>query len=528
MRYRFIWLVAIGCLSAASVSSQQPTVPQTRERVPGNTPIPAPRVNTPPAVVAPPAPPVIQPPPVIPRQPKQVTPPPKAVTPPQPTATQPPAIVPMPPAITPPPAMTQPQPPQIEQFRTDGAPVPAPPPGPGTTLDELMYLAQTGNPALREAAAKVRVAQGDALQVGLYPNPTFYTASPQLTGSISQYNWFLGQDFITAHKLQLNRSAKLREVEQAQFDLTRVRFEVLTNVRRQFYATAAAQRRVEVLDELLAVSMRSRDVGQKLMKAGETNRADATLLDIEYDRAMVQRQNAGAVLEASRKQLSAVVGIPEMDFGPLSFDLSLPLPQYDLEGIRQDVVNTNAIAGSAAVEIRRTQVLLRRALAEPWPNFNIQAGYQYSVDPPHHDQGYYQIAVNVPLWNRNQGGIRSARADTARAMAGLQRTENELSRQVAEAYGQYMAAEQRAAIYEKNILPKARDVFQVNQNLFEQGQTDFLRLLQAQRTLIEADLGYIEAQESRWNSAATLAGLLQLETFPLPPAPELVPTPEPQ
>jgi hypothetical protein len=72
--------------------------------------------------------------------------------------------------------------------------------------------------------------------------------------------------------------------------------------------------------------------------------------------------------------------------------------------------------------------------------------------------------------------------------------------------GQYKSAEQRAAIYEKQILPKARDVFRVNQNLFEQGQTDFLRLLQAQRTLIEADLGYIDAQEARWSAAATIAG----------------------
>lgn len=459
--------LAIVCLIATPVLAQQPAVPQLRERVPGNTPVPT---------AAPPRPDSI------------------------------------PPQAAPPKGSTVP--PQIEQFQTADEAVPTQPPTEGTALDELIFLTQTGNPSLREASAKVRVAQGQALQAGLYPNPTFYTGSPQWTGSISQYNWFMGQDIITAHKLQLSRAAQLRAVEQAQLDLTRVRFDVLTAVRRQFYLTATAQRRVEVLDGLLGVSSRSRDVGQKLMKAGETNLADATLLDIEYDKALVARQNAVAVLEASRKQLSAVVGMPEMDFGPLAFDLALPLPQYDLEAVRQGVVDTNAIAGNAAIEIQRTQVLLRRALAEPWPNFNIQAGYQYAVEDTHHDQGYAQLAMTVPLWNRNQGGIRAARADTVRAMAGLQRTENELSRQVAESFGQYLAAEQRAAIYEKRILPKARDVFRVNQNLFEQGQTDFLRLLQAQRTLIEADLGYLDAQEARWTAASTIAGLLQLEQFP--------------
>ncbi len=77
-----------------------------------------------------------------------------------------------------------------------------------------------------------------------------------------------------------------------------------------------------------------------------------------------------------------------------------------------------------------------------------------------------------------------------------------------------MAAGERAKIYQEKILPKAQEVFRVNRSLFEQGQTDFLRLLQAQRTLIEEDLGYIEAQEARWTAAAEIAGLLQVEQFP--------------
>lgn len=384
----------------------------------------------------------------------------------------------------------------------------------GTTLDELLFLAQTHNPVLGEASAKVRVAQGNAVQAGLPPNPTFFTSSPQWAGSASQYNWVLGQDFITAGKLRLSQSVAYRAVEQAQLDFTRTRYELLTNVRRQFYVTAATQRRSEILRELAQVAATSRDVGNKLKDAGETNTADAMLLDIESDRAQLSYEASLATLAASRKQLAAVVGLPEMEIGELRFDLSAQLARYDLEAVRQGIVDSNALAAIAAVEIRKTQIQLRRAMAEPWPNFNLQAGYQYSVEGPRNDQGYGQFMMSLPLWNRNQGGIRAAQADTARATAGLARVENELSQQAAENLGQYMAAAERVAVYESRILPKAREVFRVNNRLFEQGQTDFLRLLQAQRTLIEADLGYIDAQEVRWTSGATIAGLLQLEQFP--------------
>ena len=384
----------------------------------------------------------------------------------------------------------------------------------GMTLDECQFLAQTTNPALREASAKVGVAQGQAVQVGIIPNPTFFTSSPQWAGSISQYNWVFAQDFITAHKLGLNRAVAYRGVEQAQLDFTRARFDVLTNVRKTYYTAAAAQRRVEVLSELMTVSARSRDVGQKLLQAGETNRADAVQLEIEYDKASVAHANAQATVAASRKQLAAAIGVPEMEIGRLKFDFTLPLPDYELEAVRQGVVDRNAVAQVAAVEIQKMQFALSRARAEPWPNFNIQAGFQYAVEAPRHDQGYAQFTTSIPLYNRNQGGIRAARSDIARATAALQRTENELSQQAAQALGVYLAAGERAKIYQEKILPKAQEVFRVNRSLFEQGQTDFLRLLQAQRTLIEADLGYIEAQESRWTAAAEIAGLLQVEQFP--------------
>ncbi|MCE9607082.1 MAG: TolC family protein, partial [Planctomycetia bacterium] len=385
---------------------------------------------------------------------------------------------------------------------------------PGTTLQEVEFMAMTGNPALRESSAKVGVAQGNAVQVGMLPNPGFFSSSPQWAGSISQYNAVFSQEFITAGKLRLSRATAQRAVEQAQLDFTRTRFEVLTNVRRQYYTTATAQRRVEVLEQLLGVSSRSRDVGQKLLAAGETNRADATLLEIEYDRAELAHQNAVSVLDASRKRLAAVIGVAEMEIGRLQFDLTTPLPEYELEAVRLGVVDRNAVAAIAAVEIQRTQWALRRAMAEPYPDFNIQGGYQYAVEGPNHQQGYAQFTTTIPLWNRNQGGIRSARADTVRAVAALQRTENELSQQTADALGTYIPAVERARIYRERILPKAQEVFRVNRSLFEQGQTDFLRLLQSQRTLIEADLGYIEAEEARWTSAAIISGLLQQEQFP--------------
>jgi cobalt-zinc-cadmium efflux system outer membrane protein len=157
--------------------------------------------------------------------------------------------------------------------------------------------------------------------------------------------------------------------------------------------------------------------------------------------------------------------------------------------------------------------LLQRAQVEPFPNVNFLGGVQYQASEPR-QQGLYQVTMTMPLWNRNQGNIRAAQQSVGTAMAALGRVRNDLSNQTAAALGRYLSAQQSVDRFEQQILPKAQETQRLTQQLYGEGQLDFLRLLQAQRTLIEANLGYINAQEARWTAAAEVAGLLQSERFP--------------
>lgn len=71
------------------------------------------------------------------------------------------------------------------------------------------------------------------------------------------------------------------------------------------------------------------------MQAGEANSADTTLLDIEHDKAEMAYRNSSAMLAAARKQLTATIGVPELDLGSLQFDLTVELPDYEFEALRR-------------------------------------------------------------------------------------------------------------------------------------------------------------------------------------------------
>ncbi len=384
----------------------------------------------------------------------------------------------------------------------------------GVTLDELTSLAHGLSPVLREAAAEVRATRGRAYQAGLHPNPSLFTASPQWAGHSSQYTFFVGQEIVTGGKLRLNRQAVLREVRQAQSTYEQARFAMLTRVRSTFYRGLLAHARVDVLDDLVGLAEQSKHAADRLLAAGQTSRIDVLLLDVELEKRRVAHSSEQAVLTATLAELAAEVGDPELLLGRLLGDLSDLPPPNDPETLQAALVTQNSEIGAALAELSKNRVRLDRARAEPVPDLNLQGGYQYNVEGPRTDQGYAQLAIELPLWNRNQGGIREAQGQVAAARAKVGRVQNQLIARIAQALGKFNASTQIVNRYQEEILPNAAEALELTQNAYAQGEFDLAALLQAQRTLSEARLSYIDALAEAWQASVEIAGLVQMEEFP--------------
>ncbi len=392
-------------------------------------------------------------------------------------------------------------------------------------LEDFVALAERSHPRLAAARAAVEAARGKAVQARLYPNPMMAGSSPQIAGPESQWNGFVQQDLVTAGKLRLSQQAALRDVQKSEYELIRARFDVLTDVRGRYYALLVAQRRVEIYRLLLDIATRSYDIGDALMKAGEGTKADVLFWSIERDRAEMQLLNSSVYVETGRRELAAAIGLPRADVGVIEADLFEKMPWFDLKNLQEEIVRVNAKPRAAESQIAQSQWALERAAVEPIPNINVLGGYQRQVGPAQ-EQALVQVMVEVPLFDRNQGNIRAARADIATSRAGLRLVELDLAAQAAQAVATYRTAQRQADWYEQFILPKARETVQLTQQLYARGEVTFLSLLQAQRILNETELAFVEAQSARWNGAVAIADLLQMEQFPTrDDAPATVPPP---
>ena len=383
------------------------------------------------------------------------------------------------------------------------------PPTDGLTLELLEQMAFAKNPSIAQAAARVRALRGKCVQVGLPPNPTMGYVAGEIgnDGAAGQQGGYVGQEFVTAKKLKRNRAVVAAEITRAEQQLAAVQKRVQTDVRQAYYAALLAQRRIELAQELVRVTTEAVNASKSLVDAEEL--ALAGLLQTE-----VQQQNARVLLgtaENNREQvwrrLSAVVGGNGLPVQPLEGDITELPSSLDWNEQLTRLQSQSPEVAAAMASVERAQRTLRRACVEAVPNINTQLSVQYD-DATDDTIAGVQVGVPIPIWNRNQGGIRQARAEVSEAMRNVERVELNLNRRLADTFQRYTDAHITATNYASNILPRSERTFQLVQQGYTQGEVGYLDLLAAQQTFSQTNLAYLDALGLLWQSHAEIDGLL--------------------
>jgi len=410
---------------------------------------------------------------------------------------------------------------------TEGALLPTPsdgellppaiaPPDGEVTLKELEQMALAGNPAVAQAEARVRALRGKWVQAGLPPNPSAGYLASEIgdEGRAGQQGGYVGQEFITGGKLQLNRAVVSQEIQQAEQQFAGMQLRVQTDVRKAYYSALVAQRRADLAAELANVSGEAVKASQELLQAEEIPQAGLLQTQVEQQNAAILALAAQNEQQAAWRRLSAVVGA-DLSVQRLSGDVGqLPeLLNWDDQLVR--VTTTSPEVSAAMAELARAQTALQRARVEPIPDVNTQFMVQFDNATEDTIAGV-QVGIPLPLWNRNQGGIRQAEAEITQARRNADRVELNLKQRLAAAFQEYSTARSQAETYSTQILPKAKETFDLVQRGYRLGELGYLDLLNAQRTYSQTNLAYLDALGALWRSWAEIEGLLLSDSLATP------------
>lgn len=109
---------------------------------------------------------------------------------------------------------------------------------------------------------------------------------------------------------------------------------------------------------------------------------------------------------------------------------------------------------------------------------------------------------------RNQGNITVAEQVRIQASRETQRLRLSLQRDLASRWQNFANARVQVERYRDEVLPTVSDTLKLTRAAYEAGETDYIRLLTAQRTCTETYRDYVSSLGLAWQEVVRLNGML--------------------
>lgn len=395
-------------------------------------------------------------------------------------------------------------------------------PGPSALrLGDLEQMALQHNPTLAQAAARIRVAQGQKIQAGLYPNPSVGYAGEEISfGPIirgGEHGFFVEQQIVTGGKLRLSRGVFAQEEMQAEAEAEMQKYRVLNTLRFLYYQALGAERLVDLRRELSDLASQAVEISQQLINVGQADRPDVLEAEVEAQRAELALIAARNKREQVWRQLAAVVGVPSLTPTPLAGTLDDSIPELELDSLLESLLRDSPEIKAAQAGVARAKQALKRARVEWIPNIIVRGGLRNNREllerggKPVGLEGFVDAGVRIPIFDRNQGNVESARADLERAQLEVERVELSLRARLAAAYRNYLDSVALVDKYRKEVLPRAQQAYALYLQSYQQMAAAYPQVLIAQRTHFQLQVDYVDALVDLWRSVVEIRGLLLVD-----------------
>jgi outer membrane protein TolC len=332
-----------------------------------------------------------------------------------------------------------------------------------------------------------------AFQLGGVPlsNPSSFNKSDTNSIGIRQKLPFFG-------KLGLREKIAQQEVRVTEQDLRAKERELISMVKMAYADLFMAQKAIEILHEQLEIMRTIIRATEARYQVGRVTQQDVFKALLEQSEIMNQLIVAEADGNAAEVKLNSAMYRPPRTPIQLAADLQLPSGPVSLTGLDELALASRPELRGAEEEIARSERM--HELAErnrKYPDFMV--GWDYMRMPTEMKKDRYAAMVNITIpfspWTagRRDHEVEESLAEIRAAKANRDAMRNVTLREVGELQAKVQAAKRSTQLYSEGLLTQAELSFRSAMAAYQTGRVEFVTLLEAQRALREARMGYYKA-----------------------------------
>lgn len=372
------------------------------------------------------------------------------------------------------------------------------------SLHDYILLALRENPEIKAALANAEAKAARVPQVTALPDPVLSTKTlPEPIRTAEGDNFFvlgIRQKFPVPEKLDRAGRIALEAARMALRRLEEARLRVIAGVKRSWYRLYIIDRTTEITRGNQDLLRGLIDVARGQAAAGRRSqddvlRAQVELSTLESQLIELRRQRVGAAAMLNR-MLNRTPGSPVN--APAEIDsrtVDLQLGELIAKAVK---VNPKLKRFEHAIERERQAVELARLAY--WPDFTL--GFEWMSMQPRDafvapinpqtgmrprtpqlsedgsDNWAITFGFNIPLWHQKiRAGIREARQRLTASQHEYVAARNGVYFDIEDALSQVQAQRDLADIFQKTIIPQARQAYEVSRASYTAGATDFLLVI---------------------------------------------------
>jgi outer membrane protein, heavy metal efflux system len=363
----------------------------------------------------------------------------------------------------------------------------------------------------RLKATEARVKQASylddpqiAFQLGGVPlsNPTNFDRADTNSIGIRQMIPFFG-------KLGLKEKIAQEGAKIAEQELRAKEREIISIVKMAYADLFEAQKTVEILREQLEILRVVIGATEARYRVGRANQQDVFKAQLERSEVLNQ------MIVAEEENYIGVVKLNTAMYRPPRTPVLLPA-ELPLEGepfVKTDlddaaIANRPEIKG-AEREIERAERMYELAdRNRKYPDFML--GWDYMRMPTDMKKDRYGAMVNITIpfspWTagRRNFEVEESLAEIRAARSNRDAMRNLALKEVGESQGKLRAARRSLQVYREGLLSQAELSFRAAMAAYQTGSVEFVALLEAQRALREARMGYFKTVASVLQNLADL------------------------
>jgi outer membrane protein TolC len=224
------------------------------------------------------------------------------------------------------------------------------------------------------------------------------------------------------------------------------------------------------------------------------NQGQATRAEIHHANVELQRHRLEVLMtqndfQQAYNELTALVGI-NLPVAALQTPLEADMTPFSWEQALARVLEESPQIQAARSKLEADRITVKREIVEPIPNIVVEGGAGHNFEAGQ-TTATASVAIELPVFDWNQGTIRQAEADYARQQGELRRIELDLQRELGRRYRDYLTALQHVVNYQEVILPESRKEYELQLESYKEDRLAWPVVLESEREYFSLRAEYV-------------------------------------